>query len=107
MNLKAKIRKSLRKEYGEFSTYLEHKYEDTITENLIIGNWDKKIAWATYNQVILELKKSLRNTLKVRELQYKLTDNVNPNEVCIEVMEDIKFQSPELERLYNKISSFI
>ena len=107
MKLKARIRKALREQYGDFKTYLEHRYEETITENLILGNIDDKRAWVTYNQVILELKNSVKNTLKVRELQYKLTDGADPNEVCIEVMEDIKSQYPELERLYYKISNFI
>ena len=44
--------------------------------------------------------------LKVKELQYKLTENINPNEVCIEVIEALKDQSPELERLYYKIRNF-
>lgn len=107
MNLKAKIRSVLREQYGEFTTYLEHKYEDTITENLIGNNWENRRAWLTYNQVILELKDSLKNTLKVKELQYRLTEKVDYNEVCISVIEDIKTKSPELERLYYKISNFI
>jgi hypothetical protein len=106
MTLKAKIRKVLKEHYGEFNTDLEHEYETKLTENLIIGNVENKKAWITYNQVILELKHSLKNMLKVKELQYKLTENINPNEVCIEVIEDLKDQSPELERLYYKIRNF-
>lgn len=106
MSTKDKIRKALREQYGEFNTYLEHQYENTLTENLIIGNLKNKKAWVTYNQVILELKHTLKNILKVRELQYKLTDDLNPNEVCIEVIEDVKNKTPELERLYYKISNF-
>jgi arginine utilization protein RocB len=67
---------------------------------------NKKKAWLTYNQVILELKHSLKDNLKVKELQYKLTEEVDPNEVCIEVMEEVKNLSPELERLYYKIRNF-
>jgi hypothetical protein len=44
--------------------------------------------------------------LKVKELQYRLTESVDPNEVCIAVIEDVKDQSPELERLYYKIRNF-
>ena len=44
--------------------------------------------------------------LKVKELQYKLTENTNPNEVCIEVLETVKERTPELERLYYKIKNF-
>lgn len=106
MNLKTKIRKVLNKQYGSFDTELEHQYEVKITENLIVGDINKKKAWLTYNQVILELKHSLKDMLKVKELQYKLTENADPNEVCIEVMEEVKDRSPELERLYYKIKNF-
>jgi hypothetical protein len=106
MNLKTKIRLVLKEHYGEFNSYLEHEYENKLTENLIIGNLDNKKAWATYNQVILELKNTLKDMLKVKELQYKLTDNSDPSEVCIEVLETVKERSPELERLYNKIRNF-
>lgn len=106
MILKDKIRQVLREHYGDFTTYLEHEYEDTLTEHLSDGDSDKKQAWATYNQVILELKNTLKDMLKVKELQYKLTENTNPNTVCIEVIEDIKHQSPELRRLYDKIKNF-
>jgi hypothetical protein len=106
MNLKVKIRQVLREHYGEFGSHLEHEYESKLTENLIKGDFEKKKAWVTYNQVILELKHSLKNMLKVKELQYKLTENANPNDVCIEVIEDLKNRSPELERLYYKIKNF-
>ena len=106
MDIKTKIRESLKEQYGDFNTNLEHEYETKLTEILIIGDIDKKRAWLTYNQVILELKHTLKNMLKVKELQYKLTDDVNPNEVCISVIEDVKTQTPELERLYNKIANF-
>lgn len=106
MNLKTKIRKVLIEHYGDFSTTLEHQYEDKLTENLIIGDIHKKKAWMTYNQVILELKNTLKDMLKVKELQYKLTENQDPNLVCIEVMEDLIDRSPELERLYYKIRNF-
>ena len=106
MNLKAKIRLVLREHYGEFNTYLEHEYENKLTENLIIGNmYDKKV-WMTYNQVILELKNTLKDMLEVKELQYKLTENLDPNESCIEFLENIRSKSPELERLYDKIRNF-
>ena len=106
MDIKTKIRIALREQYGDFNTNLEHEYETKLTENLVIGDIEKKRAWLTYNQVILELKHSLKNMLKVRELQYKLTDDANPNEVCISVIEDVKSQTPELERLYYKIANF-
>jgi hypothetical protein len=106
MTLKTKIRKVLNEQYGNFDTELEHQYEVKLTENLIVGDINRKKAWLTYNQVILELKHSLKDMLKVKELQYKLTENADPNEVCIEVMEAVKDRSPELERLYYKIRNF-
>ena len=44
--------------------------------------------------------------LRVKELQYKLTENLTPNIVCIEILKTIKNKTPELDRLYNKINSF-
>jgi hypothetical protein len=106
MDLKSKIRKVLREHYGEFNTVLEHQYEDTLTQYLIDGDIEIKRAWLTYNQVILELKHSLKDMLKVKELQYKLTENMNPNNVCISIVESVKERTPELERLYQKIINF-
>lgn len=106
MDLKAKIRTVLKEHYGSFDSYLEHEYEIKITESLINGDLSKKLEWLTYNQVILELKHNLKDNLKVKELQYKLTDNTNPLNECIKVLEPIKNRTPELERLYNKIKNF-
>jgi len=106
MELKSKIREILKKQYGEFETVLEHQYEDKLTENLIDGTKVLREEWATYNQVVLELKHSIKDMMKVKELQYKLTEDTNPKEIIIEVIEDVKGMSPELERLYNKIKNF-
>lgn len=106
MELKDKIRRVLREHYGEFDTLLEHDYENKVTYYLFEGDTDIKNAWITYNQVILELKNSLKDNLKVKELQYKLTEDTNPNSVCIEVIEGIRHRSPELTRLYEKIKTF-
>ena len=106
MDLKYKIRLELKKHYGEFETILEHQYEDKLTQNLIEGPIKARKAWATYNQVVLELKHSLKDMLRVKELQYKLTDDNNPKEVIIEAIEPIKSYTPELERLYYKIQNF-
>ncbi len=106
MNLKTKIKNTLTKHYGEFNTGLENEYQSKLTENLIDGDIQKKKAWLTYNQVILELKHSIKDMLKVKELQYKLTESEEPNEVCISVIEELKDRSPELERLYYKIRNF-
>jgi hypothetical protein len=107
MDTRAKIRSVLRENYGNFESYLEHEYESKLTENLLSGSIENKKAWVTYNQVILELKHTIKDNLRVKELQYKLTDNSDPNEVCIQVMEGLKHKSPELERLYYKIRNFI
>ncbi len=107
MNIKAKIRQKLVEVYGEpFNSYLEHEYEKKITENLINGDLKSKKEWVTYNQVILELKHNIKDALKVKELQYKLTDNESPSKACIEVIKEVKLLSPELFRLYEKIINF-
>ena len=92
--------------YGEFNSVLEHQYESLLTKNLIDGDVQSKREWLTYNQVILELKNSLKDMLRVKELQYKLTEDSNPNDVCISVMESVKNRTPELDRLYQKIMNF-
>lgn len=104
--MKAKIRNMLREQYGEFDTYLELVYEKQLLENVSTKHRNKVRAWLTYNQVILELKHNLKDTLKLRELQYRLTDDENPNQVCLEVLEELKEANPEIERLYYKIMNF-
>lgn len=106
MKLKSKIKKILRCNYGNFDTLLEHEYENKLIEVLVIGDIKHKKEWVTYNQVVLELKNSLKDMLKVKELQYKLTENLNPSDVCIEILDSIKEKTPELERLYYKIKNF-
>lgn len=96
----------MREVYGPFNTYLEHEYENKLTDNLFNGDSKLKREWITYNQVILELKHNIKDGIKVKELQYKLTEDSPPNEACIEVIYDIKNLSPELYRLYNKINNF-
>jgi len=116
MDLRNKIKKELRESYGEFDTFLEHEYEETIIEKLYEENLQKRIdsdklsikkAWVTYNQVIVEFKHNIKDMLRVKELQYRLTNKENPNNVCIEVIAEVEERSPELERLYNKIVNFI
>ena len=107
MSLKAKIRKKLIEVYGgQFETCLEHEYISKITDNLINGDFKSKDEWLTYNQVMLELKHNLKDAIRVKELQYKLTDNDEPNKACIEVINEIKNMTPELTRLYHKINNF-
>jgi hypothetical protein len=107
MNIKNKIRKTLREFYGDFETYLEHEYENRLTEHIYGDSLNDKKKWATYNQVLLELKHNIKDMLKVKELQYKLTeDNSNPTISCIDVLDSLKSRSEELERLYYKIKNF-
>jgi len=103
MDLSGKIREELNKHYGSFDSMLEHEYETKLTKNLISGTLEDKRTWVTYNQVILELKNSLNDMIRVKELQYKLTEDIVPNEAIVEVLEDVKCMSPEIERLYYKI----
>ncbi len=106
MNVKLKIRTVLNENYGSFNTYLENKYVERLTEQLSYQNTKTKKVWATYNQVILELKNNLKDSLKVQELQYRLTDKEDPKNACIDVLETVKDETPELERLYYKIRNF-
>ena len=105
--MREKIQNMLREQYGEFDTYLELVYEKQLLENVSTTNHRKQVrAWLTYNQVILELKHNIKDSLKLRELQYRLTDNENPSEVCLEVLGGLKETHPEIERLYYKIMNF-
>lgn len=106
MELKQKIKDKLREVYGTFDTYLEIEYENLIIEKFLSDNWSHKRKWATYNQLVLELKNNINNIIKVRELQYTLTEDVLSKSNCLNVIEDIKNDSPELRRLYEKISNF-
>ena len=108
MNLRGKIKDELNKVYGEFNTYLECEYEKTFIEKLEKESLDKHLteseieirrAWLTYNQVLVELKHNIKDNLKVKELQYRLTDDENPNNACIEVIQNISSRTEELDRL--------
>tara|TARA_R110000796_G_scaffold61077_2_gene141367 strand:+ start:13387 stop:13707 length:321 start_codon:yes stop_codon:yes gene_type:complete len=106
VEIRDRIRFKLREAYGDVETYLENTYEQYLTENIYISSIDNKKKWMTYNQVILELKHNLKDMLRVKELQYKLTETTNPNETCIEVLSSLSNLTPELDRLYNKIRNF-
>jgi hypothetical protein len=107
MDIRSRIQEVLKSQYGDFETHLEHLYQNKIIDKLTGDNIKDKKKWVTYNQVILELKHSIKDNLRVKELQYKLTDNSDPDHVCIEVLEEVKARTPELERLYYKIINFI
>jgi len=104
--MKDKIRDILREVNGSVDTYLEEKFETKILESVSTKNKKRAEAWLTYNQVILELKSNIKHALKVKEIQYRLTSEENPNKVCLDVLIDIKKDSPELDRLYYKIMNF-
>jgi hypothetical protein len=106
MELKAKIRQVLDEQYGGFKSNLEHEYEIKLTENLMAKSIKNRKVWATYNQVVLELKHSIKDMLKVKELQYKLTEENSTNDSIIKSIEEVKTFTPELERLYYKIKNF-
>jgi hypothetical protein len=50
---------------------------------------------------MLELKFSLKDSLKVKQLQYILTEDVDYNIECLRVIEG-RNPTPELARLYEK-----
>lgn len=104
--MKDRIRQILREVNGEVDTYLDEKYESKVVDSISSPNKQRAEAWLTYNQVILELKHNIKDALRARELQYRLTDTENPNKACLDVLADIKKNSPELERLYYKIMNF-
>jgi len=105
--MKAKIRQALNEAYGDFSSNLENQYEEKVVDILMNRDWETKMQWATYNQLILEIKNTLKDDLKVKELQYRLTDSEDPKCACMDVLSKIRLFTPELERLYNKIMNFI
>lgn len=104
--MKDTIKKVLREYYGEFNSKLERDYENKIISVLLSAELEEKHKWATYNQVILELKTNLINSIKISELQYRLTDNEDPSKCCLDVIESIDECTPEMVRLYSKIKLF-
>lgn len=106
MDLRAKIREVLNEQYGGFKTALEHEYEIKLTEKLMDSSLKSKRMWATYNQIVLEFKHTIKDNLRVKELQYKLTDENNNKESILESLENVKTLTPEIERLYYKIKNF-
>jgi hypothetical protein len=106
MELKDKIKIALSEVYGEFKTGLEIQYEARLTETLLTGDTRNREEWVTYNQVMIELKHNLKDMLRVRQLQYELTDDSRPNEVCLGIIKDLGVKTTELDRLYYKIMNF-
>jgi hypothetical protein len=106
MDTKSIIRDKLQEVYGPFETYLDNVYQEAIIEKLYNGDINSRREWVTYNQVLIEIKNSLKDAILIKELQYRLTDNEPPREVCIKFLDNLKHTNPELNRLYNKIRNF-
>lgn len=104
--LEDRIRDVLRNHYGEFTTELELVYEDKLINSLLEDDNHNRNRWSTYNQVILEFKIVMKDYVKVKELQYRLTDKEDPDNVCMEVITKSHTKTPELQRLYEKIMNF-
>jgi hypothetical protein len=103
--MKAQIKKILDEAYGKFETELELEYASLLEKGISSEDWRVREEWATYNQIILELKHNMNDMISVKELQYKLTDNEQPEIACKSILENIKRNS-ELDRLYNKIINY-
>jgi hypothetical protein len=108
MVLRDTIHSVLHEAYGGFITRLETMYEERIINELSSDNMENNRKWITYNQVILELKHKNNNSLMVKKLLYELSeiDKINPNKICIDVLKEVKINSPELKRLHDKILKF-
>lgn len=101
-----RIREVLEENYGLFQTHLEVVYEEKMVTRLMEESLEVKREWATYNQVVIELKNNLNEYHLVKELQYRLTDYECPKNACMEVIGNSKVVTPELQRLYIKIMNF-
>lgn len=101
-----RIREVLNEYNGLFSTALEMQYESKLVDSLMRESYDMKHEWATFNQVVIELKNNLHEHQLAKELQYRLSDYESPKNACIDVISHTKSVSPELQRLYEKIQNF-
>jgi len=99
-----KAKKVLKEYYGSFSTPLEREYENKIVQELLTSDLEGKRKWATFNQVIVEVKVSGVN--KLSELLYRITDGEDPVKCCIDILEPMVHMTAEMERLYTKIKLF-
>ena len=104
--LRSKIKKVLREHFISNDSLVEQQYVDKITKVLLESTDYERRKWVTYNQVILEVRDSIKDMLKVQELQYKLTESHNPKNDCINLIYNYKDFTPEMKRLYDKISLF-
>lgn len=106
MILKDKIKLELDKLYGTFESNLELLYKDKIIYEIEYNDFEKRSEWATYNQLILELKNNIYYKAKLNEILYRITDDENPKQVCISILDKISNKNLELDRLYHKIKNF-
>lgn len=90
---------------GSSVTTLELQYEDRLLNSIAFGGIESASKWLTYNQVIIELKKTNCNETRLKEILYRLTDGENPNDVFMSVLNGVVLNA-ELDRLYNKIINF-
>jgi hypothetical protein len=105
MDIKNKIKSVLTDNYGEFSSVLEMQYIEKLTEKLSSKSAIEQNIWATYNQVILEVK-TYNNHLLLQELLYVLTENEITNDCILNIIDKIEPKTPELDRLHIKIKNF-
>jgi hypothetical protein len=107
VSLEDRIKKVLREHYGDFTTVLELEYENKLITELLEENDHNRNKWATYNQVMLEFKENIKDITYLKELQFRLIDQEDPQSVCVELLENLEYKTPELDRLYHKIRNFI
>jgi uncharacterized protein YdiU (UPF0061 family) len=106
MDIKDKIKTVLKDTYGEFTSFLETEYEVKLTEKLSSNSITERKIWATYNQIIIEVKCNQNNDLILKELLYILTENEINNESILFVIDKIENKTKETDRLFNKIKNF-
>lgn len=92
--------------YGRFKTRLEIEYKYLILNKLLTGDDETRKWWATFHQVALTLKHNVKDELKLKELQYRLTNGEDPILVTTEIISRLGFQDSEINRLYIKIINF-
>jgi len=105
MEIKNKIKSILTDNYGEFSSVLEKQYFEKLTEKLSSKSTIEQNIWATYNQIILEVKK-YNNNILLQELLYFLSENEITNDSILKIIDKIEPKTLELNRLLTKIKNF-
>lgn len=106
MTLEDKIKLNLEEVYGSYEDGLEAVYENKIIYEILTNTYDKKLEWATYNQVIIELKRNSDLQIYLKELLYRITDDEDPIDACVSVLTKTYSMNSELSRLYDKIKKF-